>query len=194
MSGSAGSMTRSTAPVCSSRKSTFSQVRPPSVVRKTPRSGLGPKGWPRAATYTRSGVVRIDADAADRVGIGEAEVPPALPGIVGAVDAVALEDVGAELHLAHADVDDIRVGRCHRDRADRGAADLPIGHRSPCGPAVGRLEQPTAGRAEVVLERSLGMARHRDRAAAPVRPDRAPLHGRDERDVVLGSEDCRHRG
>ena len=94
------------------------------------------------------GVGRVDADAPDRVGVGEAEVPPVRPGIVRAVDAIALEDVGAELHLAHADVDDVGVGRCHRDRADRGAADLPIGHRSPCGPAVGRLEQPTAGRAE----------------------------------------------
>ena len=79
------------------------------------------------------GVGRMDADAPDRVGVGETEVPPALPGIVRAVDAVALENVGAQLHLAHADVDDVGVGRRHRDRADRSAADLPIGHRSPCG-------------------------------------------------------------
>ena len=104
----------------------------------------------------------MDADPSDRVGVGQAEVPPALPGIVRAVDAVALEDVGAQLHLAHADVDDVGVGRRDRDRADRGAADLPIGHRSPCGPAVGRLEQPSSRRAEVVLERSLDMARHGD--------------------------------
>ena len=34
---------RSIAPVLSLRKSTFFQLLPPSVVRNTPRSGLGPK-------------------------------------------------------------------------------------------------------------------------------------------------------
>ena len=143
------------------------------------------------------GAVRVggvDADASDRVGVGEAEVAPGLPGIVRAVDAVALEDVGAELHLAHADVDDVRVGGGHRDRPDRGAAHLPIGHRGPCRPAIRRLEQPSARRAEVVLERPFGVARHGDGASAPVRSDRPPLHGRQERDVVLGSEPRRHRG
>jgi len=49
-----GSIVRSFAPVESSTKSTFCQLFPPSVVRKTPRSGLGPKAWPMAETYTRS--------------------------------------------------------------------------------------------------------------------------------------------
>ena len=139
--------------------------------------GVGPEGMAEGGHVRAVGVRRMDADASDRVCVGEAEVSPALPGIIGAVDAVALEDVGTQLHLAHADVHDIGVGRRHRDRADRGAADLPIGRRRPGGPAVRRLEQPAAGRAEVVLERPLGMARHRDRASPPVRPDRAPLDG-----------------
>src|SRR4051812_44306044 len=50
MSGFFGSMTRSTAPVLSSRNSTRSQFLPPSFDRNTPRSGLGPYGFPSAAT------------------------------------------------------------------------------------------------------------------------------------------------
>src|SRR5678815_335594 len=42
MLGFFGSITRSTAPVLSSRWSTRSQFLPPSFERKTPRSGLGP--------------------------------------------------------------------------------------------------------------------------------------------------------
>ena len=93
--------------------------------------GVGPERMAEGRHVHAFRVGRMDADPSDRVGVGQAEVPPALPGIVRAVDAVALEDVGAQLHLAHADVDDVGVGRRDRDRADRGAADLPIGHRSP---------------------------------------------------------------
>ena len=48
------SIERSTAPVLSLMKRTFSQFSPPSLERKIPRSGLGPKGWPNTAAYTRS--------------------------------------------------------------------------------------------------------------------------------------------
>ena len=53
--GFAGSSARSIAPVESSTNSTFCHVVPPSAERNTPRVGLGPKAWPIAATYTRSG-------------------------------------------------------------------------------------------------------------------------------------------
>src|SRR5438552_11538765 len=42
MRGLLGSMVRSIAPVESLRNRTLFQVRPPSVVRNTPRSGFGP--------------------------------------------------------------------------------------------------------------------------------------------------------
>src|SRR5215204_3663050 len=48
--GLVGSIVRSIAPVESSRNRTFFHVRPPSVVRNTPRSALGPNAWPMAAT------------------------------------------------------------------------------------------------------------------------------------------------
>src|SRR6476620_10115138 len=53
MRGFVGSMVRSIAPVESFRNSTFFHERPPSVVRKTPRSALGPNACPIAATYAR---------------------------------------------------------------------------------------------------------------------------------------------
>src|SRR5205814_6209433 len=44
------SMARSIAPVLLSRKRTLRHVLPPSCERNTPRSSLGPAGWPNAAT------------------------------------------------------------------------------------------------------------------------------------------------
>ncbi len=53
-SGFAGFIASETTPVRSLMKSTFFQLLPPSVVLNTPRSELGPNGWPRAATYATS--------------------------------------------------------------------------------------------------------------------------------------------
>src|SRR5712671_4497975 len=50
-----GSKVMSIAPVLASLYKTFSQVFPPSRVRKTPRSSLSPKGCPSAATNAMSG-------------------------------------------------------------------------------------------------------------------------------------------
>src|SRR5260221_14139202 len=50
-----GSITISEQPVSGLRYSTFCQVRPPSVVRNTPRSSFGPQAWPRAHTSATSG-------------------------------------------------------------------------------------------------------------------------------------------
>src|SRR5213076_350705 len=57
MRGLTGSIARSMAPAESDRNRIFSQVRPPSFERNTPRSGLGPNAWPSTATYTRSALV-----------------------------------------------------------------------------------------------------------------------------------------
>jgi len=51
-----GSIARSVKPVFSSMYFTLFHVRPPSVVRYTPRSGLGPNRCPGTATYTTSGL------------------------------------------------------------------------------------------------------------------------------------------
>ena len=63
------------------------------------------------------GVARIDADARDGLRLLESEVRPHLAGVRTAIHAVALHDVAAEFRLAHADVDDVRIGLCDRDGA-----------------------------------------------------------------------------
>ena len=57
MFGLEGSKATSLAPVFSSTNSTLFQLRPPSTVLKSPRSVLGPKMCPCAATSTMSGFV-----------------------------------------------------------------------------------------------------------------------------------------
>ena len=55
MRGFVGSRLRSATPVLSFTYSTFFHDLPPSVVRKTPRSLLGPKACPSDETHARSG-------------------------------------------------------------------------------------------------------------------------------------------
>ena len=55
--GLVGSIIRSATPVLLFTKRTFSQVSPPSVVLKTPRSGCSPQGDPMAPTYTVLGFI-----------------------------------------------------------------------------------------------------------------------------------------
>src|SRR5215467_15406604 len=59
--GLEGSSDRSMPPEFSSLYKTLVHVFPPSVVRKTPRSALGPKVWPKAATYAMSGFLGCTA-------------------------------------------------------------------------------------------------------------------------------------
>ena len=62
---------------------------------------------------------RVDAYAAYGLRTLEPEMPPGCAGVGGPIHAVALHHVAAKLHFAHAQVDDIRVRRSHRDGADR---------------------------------------------------------------------------
>ena len=64
------------------------------------------------------GVRRVDADRGDGQRLLEADVRPRLAGVGRLVDAVALDDVAAQLGLAHADVDDVRIRLGDGDGAD----------------------------------------------------------------------------
>src|SRR5262249_25647325 len=55
MRGLAASKQTSDAPVSASLNTTRFHVSPPSVVRYTPRSGLGPNAWPSTAAYAMRG-------------------------------------------------------------------------------------------------------------------------------------------
>ena len=148
------------------------------AVRRLEHAALGvaPRRVPEGRDVGDVGVLRIDADLRDRLRLGEAEVRPRLAAVGGAVDAVALHDVAADAGLAHPDVDHVGVRLRHRHRADGARRELSVGDGLPRLAAVGRLPEPPADRAEVVLERPRGAARDGDGAAAAVRADGAPLH------------------
>ena len=98
-----------------------------------------------------------------------------LAGVGRLVDAVAGHDVAADARLARADEHDVRVALRHRDGADRGAGDLPVGDRRPRLAAIGRLPESASGRAEVADVRLALDAGSRNRPSAAVRTDAAPL-------------------
>ena len=70
MRGFVGSIVRSIAPVESLRKSTFFHELPPSVVRKTPRSGVRPERVPDRGDVDAVGIARVDDDVADLLRVG----------------------------------------------------------------------------------------------------------------------------
>src|SRR5262249_51299301 len=87
------------------------------------------------------GVGRVNADLGNGVARREADVAPGLAGVRRFVDAVAGHDVAADARLAHADEDDVGARFGDGDGADRGAANLAVGHRRPLRAAVGRLPE-----------------------------------------------------
>ena len=127
------------------------------------------------------GVCRVDDHRAD-LAVLLPHVLPRLAGVGGLVDAVSLCDVAADVGLAGADVDDVRVGRRHRDRADR-ARRLVVEDRLPPDPAVRGLPHPARGRGRVVRERIAGHAGHPRDAPARRRADQPVL----EAGQLLGS-------
>ena len=119
-----------------------------------------------------SQLVGMHAQARDRLRVAEiGEVIPLHAAVGRLVDAVALDDVAAQLRFAAADVDDVGVRLADRQRADRRGADLAVGHRRPVGAAVGGLPRAAAGGAEPVFERPRRRCR-RPRATARRARDR----------------------
>ena len=125
-------------------------------------------------------VHRVDADAGDRLGVGEAHMPPGLAAVAAPVHPVALGDAAAQLRLPAADEHDVRVRLGHGDGADGGTGDLPVGHREPGGPGIQGLPEPAAGGAEVVLVLPAGAAGATQGATAARRADVAPLQRPEE--------------
>ena len=64
-------------------------------------------------------VLRVDDEARDAAGLLEAHQRPGLAGVGRLVDALADRDVAADLALAGAGPDDVRVGGGDGERADR---------------------------------------------------------------------------
>ena len=119
-------------------------------------------------------VSRVNPNAGDLARIAQADVGPGLAGVHGFVDAVAEADLGADIGLAGAHVENIRVGGRHGNRSDGGDA-LLVEDRRPHRAGVGGLPNSAAYGAEV---ESHGIARDAsDGRHAPTakRTDHAPL-------------------
>ena len=171
-----------------------SQVLPPSVVRKTPRSGCGPYAWPSAHASTMSGFVGCDDDLADAAGLLEPHLRPGLAGVGRLVDALADRDVAADAGFAGAGPDDVRIGGRDGERADRlhrlAVEDrLPVARRRRwscrCRPTPRRRSRRADRRARRP-RRSRGCPRDRCGASGAARRGSLSLNGAAARAITTG--------
>jgi hypothetical protein len=101
-----------------------------------------------------SGVIRIDRDLPDR-GPQLQRVLPGLAGIGRHEQAGARLHIAADVGFAAADVDDVRIRRRHRERADR-IARHAIEDGLPCVAAVNALPHAALCRGQVPGQRIAG--------------------------------------
>ena len=119
------------------------------------------KGMSQRGHVNHIGIGRIDADARDRLRIGQPHMLPTLAAVDRFVYAVALHDAAAQLGFAHTDEHHVGIGLRDRDRAHRRAMDLTVGYGKPRHSTIGGLPQSSAGRSEVIFQRPLRAAGRR---------------------------------
>ena len=90
----------------------------------------------RDVDETRVG--RMDVHAADLARVGQAHMPPRPARVRGLVHADPGRDVPARARRSRPDVDHVRIGRRHRDRADRTGLEKAIRDVRPGGAGVRR--------------------------------------------------------
>jgi hypothetical protein len=115
-------------------------------------------------------VLRVHPDTPDVPRIEEPLAFPGPPCIGTAEHAVAMAHIAPDSLLASAHPDDVRVGRGDGHGTD-GAPEVAVTHARPRVPAIGALEHPSSGTAEVPRQRIPRDAGNRSRTAAPVRSD-----------------------
>ena len=114
-------------------------------------------------------VMWIHNDGLDKSRILQSHMRPRLALVVGPVDAISRR------LFSRPRVDDLRIGRCHRQRPDR-SDPLLVEDRLPDSPRVRRLPDPATRRAEVVDIRIARHARHRAHTSTTKRADQPPMH------------------
>ena len=100
------------------------------------------------------------------------------------VDSIADGEIRPMQTFAAANINNVRIRRRNRDRANRSCR-LLIKQRLPRAAIVGRLPHSTVHCADVENIRLAGNAAHRARPPAAKRPDIAPLHLLQDRSVEL---------
>src|SRR5207247_2852292 len=111
--------------------------------------------------------------------VAEPRPRPRFAAVGGAEHAVPGGHVAAQRLLASPDIHHVGIRAGHRDRADGAGAELAVAQRTPRLPAVRRLPDAAARRAEVEDERLAGIADDRVDAAAAERTDLAPAQARE---------------
>ena len=124
------------------------------------------------------GIFGINDQAADGMGVCQADELPGGSGVDGFVDAVAAYYVATHAGFAGADVDDVRIGLGDGDGADGGRGVLCfVEDGLPIEATVGRFPDSAGDRAHVVGVILSDYAGYSDNAASAERADEAVLEG-----------------
>jgi hypothetical protein len=124
-------------------------------------------------------IVRINRDAADLLPVAQTQMPPGLAGVGRFVNPVAGRKVRPLQPFSATYINDVGIGRRHRDYANRPGR-LIVKNRLPGLPEIGRFPNAAVIDAHV---KHVGLARYADyRRSAPSakRPDHPPLHFREK--------------
>src|SRR6185312_769039 len=81
-------------------------------------------------------MMRVDDDPADLAAVLQADGAPSLSGIDGFEDADAVGMLAADIGLARAHINDVRVRRRNRDRSDGADGNALITDGKPCAAGV----------------------------------------------------------
>ena len=117
------------------------------------------------------GVARIHGQRRNLLAGAEAQMRPSLACVGGFVDAVAYRQIGALQALAAGHVDDVGIGRRHRDGAN-GPGGLAIEDRRPGSSVVVGLPNAPVDLAHV---EQIGLARYARGRAGPATPEGADV-------------------
>ena len=148
-----------------------------------------PERMPQHANPDDVRIRRVNTHAVHMVlHVEERVAGPRLASVLRHPDAVARGRIAANITLAAAHPDDVRVRGRDRNGTDR-AAEILVRRRLPGGAAVGSLEDATTDRSHVVLVGSLIRAGHRHRPTTAERADLAPAHPHESQRV----ETLRHQ-
>ena len=170
-------MARSTAPTLSLTKRTFSQLSPPSLDRKTPRSSFFPKAMPQGRRIDQIGVRGMDPDPPNEAGFRKPLECPGVPSVGGPVNAPSGLHVPPDPRGSGADVDDVGVRRSHFHGSDGGNIEEPVGDVLPALACVRGLPDASSGGSLEEGQRLPGNARHSRGPTSPEGPDEPEFHG-----------------
>ncbi len=137
-------------------------------------------------------IAGIDHDLADLPGRFEPDVCPRLAGIRRFEHADSIRVLAADVRLTGSDINNIRVRRRHRDRADRANRNAFIRDREPSVSRVLRFPHTAADGAHIERIRLIRMACDAIGSTATQRSHVAPCQARQHTRRKLARRICHH--